>query len=377
MALPGSSLIPFRRKAEGRSASDAVARELLAALPTPVLAIDADGIVREANSAAEALLVLSRSALLGMPIVGVIGHSLTSVPIETPLVAYGEDLFLPGGRNHRADILVSPWPERENWRIVALHMHPTTTPITRRGHRGGTMTAAGAAAMLAHEIKNPLSGIRGAAQLLETGADEDARPLTRLIRDEVDRVAALIDRMEGFTDTRPLEVAPQNIHAILEHARAVASKGMPPSIVISESYDPSLPPVIGHRDSLVQVLINLIKNAAEALGPLGGNITLTTAYRHGVRMVTDGGLGRRSLPIEVCVIDDGPGARSDIAEHLFDPFITSKPTGRGLGLALVHKLVVDQGGMVEYAREGRPERTVFRIMLPRAERSNGPAEGPA
>lgn len=369
MALPGGSLIPFRRRAEGKGPNASVALEMLAALPTPILAVDGEGMVREANSAAETLLVLSRSVILGMQLLDAIGHDLASVPVETPLVAFGEDLALPGGRTQRADLLVSPWPERSGWRIVAMHLHPVAVPIARRtGYSGGSLTAAGAAAMLAHEIKNPLSGIRGAAQLLETGADAETQPLTRLIRDEVDRIAALIDRMEGFTDTRPLDLAPQNIHAILEHARAVAVQGLPGAIAIRESYDPSLPPVLGHRDSLVQVLINLIKNAAEALGPLGGTITLTTAYRHGVRMVTERGSGRRSLPIEVCVIDDGPGPRVDIAEHLFDPFITSKPTGRGLGLALVQKLVVDQGGIVEYAREGRPERTVFRLMLPRAER---------
>jgi len=370
MALASGSLNPFRRRAEGKEASNAAAPEILAALPTPILAVDEDSFVREVNSAAEGLLVLARSAILGMHISECIGHALATAPVETPLVAYGEELTLPGGRNQRADLLVAPWPERNGWRIISLHLHPTAAPIARRSrHNAGTATAAGAAAMLAHEIKNPLSGIRGAAQLLESSADEDARPLTRLIREEVDRVAALIDRMEGFTDTRPLEIVPLNIHAILDHARAVASNGFTPTVTIREQYDPSLPPVMGHRDSLVQVLINLMKNAAEALGPYGGTITLSTAYRHGVRMVTEQGQGRRSLPIEVCVIDDGPGARPDIAEHLFDPFITSKPTGRGLGLALVHKLIVDQGGMVEYAREGRPERTVFRIMLPRADRS--------
>jgi two-component system, NtrC family, nitrogen regulation sensor histidine kinase GlnL len=222
--------------------------------------------------------------------------------------------------------------------------------------------------MLAHEIKNPLSGIRGAAQLLETVVDPDHAPLTRLIRDEVDRVAELIDRMEGFTDTRPLDLAPQNIHAILEHARAVATRGFADTVRVREVYDPSLPDILGHRDSLVQVLINLLKNAAEALGSLGGTITITTAYRHGLHVRGADGEPRRSLPIEVCVIDDGPGARTDIAAHLFDPFVTSKPTGRGLGLALVQKLIADHGGLIEYAREGRPERTVFRILLPRVER---------
>jgi len=368
MALPGSGLIPFRRRGEAQSAP---AAELLAAMPTPLLAIDAEGVVREANAAAEALLMLSRTAMVGIGVEQAIGHSLRSVPSESPVVAYDQELSIAGGRTQRADLLVSPWPERAGWRVIALHLHPSAGPIARRsGNDGGRLTAAGAAAMLAHEIKNPLSGIRGAAQLLETGVDDQARALTRLIRDEVDRITALIDRMEGLGDTRPLELAPQNIHAILDHARQVAVQGFPPSIRMREVYDPSLPPVLGHRDSLVQVLINLLKNAAEALGPLGGTITLTTAYRHGVRMLTDKGDGRRSLPIEVCVVDDGPGAPSGLAEHLFDPFVTSKPSGRGLGLALVQKLVVDQGGIVEYAREGRPERTVFRLMLPRAERGS-------
>ncbi|MDO6413106.1 ATP-binding protein [Sphingomonas sp. BIUV-7] len=344
--------------------------ELLAALPTPLFAIDADGVIHELNNAAESLLNLSRAAIVGMTIFEVMGHTLNSLPNETMVTAYDQEIVLPGGRAQQADLLVSPWPERAGWRVITLHLHPAAGPIARRSAReGGSRTAAGAAAMLAHEIKNPLSGIRGAAQLLETGADDDARPLTRLIREEVDRVAALIDRMENFTDTRPLDCGPQNIHAILEHARAVAVQGMPTTIHVREIYDPSLPAVLGHRDSLVQILINLIKNAAEALGPLGGTITLTTAYRHGIRMLTDHGYGRRELPIEVCVVDDGPGPPADIAEHLFDPFVTSKPTGRGLGLALVQKLIVDQGGMVEYAREGRPERTVFRLLLPRAERT--------
>jgi len=365
MALPGSGLIPFRRRAETQRAP---AAELLAAMPTPLLAIDSEGVIREANAAAEALLLLSRTAMIGMEIEHAIGQNLRSVPAETPVAAYDQEVLLPGGRSQRADLLVSPWPERAGWRLVTLHLHPSAGRIARRsGHDGGRLTAAGAAAMLAHEIKNPLSGISGAAQLLETSVDEDARGLTTLIREEVDRIAALIDRMEGFADTRPLELSPQNIHAILDHARSVSINGFPSTVRLREVYDPSLPPVLGHRDSLVQVLINLLKNAAEALGPLGGTITLTTAYRHGMRMMSEKGDGRRSLPIEVCVIDDGPGAPHDLAEHLFDPFVTSKPSGRGLGLALVQKLVVDQGGIVEYAREGRPERTVFRLLLPRAE----------
>lgn len=369
MDLPQGRLIRLRARADVRPAP---AEALLAALPTPLLLIDHEGVILDANVAAETFLNLSRTAVIGMQIEDAIGHNLKSVPSDTPFVAYDQALVLPGHRHQRGDVMSAPMPEWRGWRIVTIHAHPSAVPIARRGgHAGGALTAAGAAALLAHEIKNPMSGIRGAAQLLEDNVDPEGQALTRLIRDEVDRVTALIDRMEGFTDTRPLEIGPQNIHAILEHARAVAARGFGNNIVFKEAYDPSLPPVLGHRDSLVQVLINLLKNASEAIGDDGGTVTLTTAYRHGVRVVTGGGEGRRSLPIEVCVIDDGPGAPPEIAEHLFDPFVSSKRAGRGLGLALVEKLVTDQGGMVEYARESRdggPERTVFRLLLPRAPR---------
>ncbi|HWI87074.1 MAG TPA: ATP-binding protein [Sphingomonas sp.] len=345
-------------------ARPAPAEALLAALPTPLLVVDEEGMILDANAAAETLLNLSRNAVIGMGIDEATGHHLRTMPSETPFVAYDIEIALPGHRHLRADLLAAPLPDWPGWRVVALHAYPSAAPIARRA--GGNLAAAGAASLLAHEIKNPLSGIRGAAQLLEANVDDEGRALTQLIRDEVDRVAALIDRMEGFTDKRPLDLEPQNIHAILEHARAVAAQGFGNNVIFREVYDPSLPPVLGHRDSLVQVVINLLKNAAEALGEQGGTVTLTTAYRHGMRVLTAGGDGRRQLPIEVCVIDDGPGAPAEIAEHLFDPFVSSKRDGRGLGLALVEKLVADQGGMVEYAREGIPERTVFRLMLPRA-----------
>jgi len=229
------------------------------------------------------------------------------------------------------------------------------------------MPAAAAASLLAHEIKNPLSGIRGAAQLLQSGAGPEQTELTRLITGEVDRIAGLIDRMEGLSDTRPRPNEGLNIHTVLGHARDVARAGFAEGRIIRELYDPSLPDVLGNRDGLVQVLLNLLKNAAEATGE-GGTITLTTAYRHGVTITT---LNRRSermaLPIEFCVIDDGPGAPEGLAPHLFDPFITSKAAGSGIGLALVDKLVTGMGGIVEYAREGTPERTVFRVLLPRAQ----------
>lgn len=339
-------------------------------LPSPLLVIDADRRVRTVNPAAETLLNLAQSAILGRDVSELIGHTLESLPDDAPFVAYDLQLVLPGDRTYWADLMVAPLPDRPGLRLLTIHGRAPAHLARRRADReGGTLAAVGAAAMLAHEIKNPLSAIRGAAQLLEPGVDADARDLTRLIREEVDRVAALIDRMEGFTDSRPLPLEPQNIHAILGHARDVALTGFAAGCTIREIYDPSLPAVLGNRDALVQVVVNLLKNAAEAMRDAGapaGTITLTTGYRHGVSRLTQGGGGRSQLPIEVCVIDEGPGAPPEIGDHLFDPFVTSKRSGGGLGLALVDKLIDDQGGMVEYAREGTPPRTIFRLSLPRA-----------
>jgi two-component system nitrogen regulation sensor histidine kinase GlnL len=367
VALARSGLRRFSR----RGAGEAQAADILATLPTPVLAIDGEGVVCEANVAAEALLNVSRLAVIGRQIGDVIGHPLNSFPIDQPFAAYDLEITMPGGRRARVDLAAAPLPERAGWRSITIHSHRSMHLAGRRTEReGGVMAAVGAAAMLAHEIKNPLSGIRGAAQLLEMGADEDGRAMTTLIRDEVDRIAALIDRMEGFTDTRPLEVGPQNIHAILGHVRDVTRQGFGAGRVLREMYDPSLPAVLGHRDALIQIFMNLVKNAVEATeNEPESVITLTTAYRHGMSMGSREQPGRRvMLPIEVCVIDEGPGAPDAVGEHLFDPFVSSKRRGGGLGLALVDKLVGDLGGAVEYRREGTPVRTVFRVLLPRAAR---------
>ena len=340
---------------------------LIAAMPGALIVLDPEGCISGVNGAAEMLLNASASYLRHKPF-GIVlrlpDSCLTGLREDAVFASYDCIVETQRGTKLRVDFHATPLPDHDGWRLISLNGAATAQSMGDR--RSGVRAATGAAAMLAHEIKNPLSGIRGAAQLLDNAVGDDGKALTKLIRDEVDRVATLIDRMEAFTDGRPLVRKAENIYAILDHVRALAESGFGERIDIRDSYDPSLPPVLVDRDSMIQIVLNLLKNAAEAV-PSGkrGIVTLTTGYRHGVSVPSEDG-GRLSVPIELCVIDDGPGPPAEIADHLFEPFVSSKSSGRGLGLALVDKLVRDNGGIIQFAREGHPERTVFRLLLPRA-----------
>ncbi len=341
--------------------------EVFSAAPTALLLIDPAGRLVEVNSAAEMLLNASATALHGKRLSETISLPASfNLDDEGAFAAYDIALETAKGARFRSDFLVSSFADRPGWRLVSLQAGAAAHRMGHSLDRGQTKAAVRVAAMLAHEIKNPLAGIRGAAQLLSRSADASGERLTLLIRDEVDRVTALIDRMEGFTDERPLECKPENVHAIIDHARSVAQSGFGDALEIVEQFDPSLPPVLVHRDSLVQIILNLLKNAAETVEDGGRRrVIISTAFRHGVSIASETGNRKVALPIELSVMDDGPGAPADLVENLFDPFVSNKAKGHGLGLALVDKLVRDMGGIVQYERSERPEMTIFRLLLPR------------
>ncbi|MGQ4272872.1 two-component system sensor histidine kinase NtrB [Terrihabitans sp. B22-R8] len=348
--------------------SDAVVN----ALPHSILVIDEHGYVIEANAAAENFFQMSAALLRRQPFKALVPFGS---PIllqldqvrerNAPINEYRVDLGTPRIGNARLmDIYIAPYADRPNALVVMLQERTIADKMNQQlTHRGAARSVSAMASMLAHEIKNPLSGIRGAAQLLEQSADDDDRALTRLICDETDRIVKLVDRMEVFSDERPIEREAVNIHVVLEHVKRLAQSGFARGIRIVEEYDPSLPPLFANRDQLIQIFLNLVKNAAEASGgATDPEITLTTAFRPGVRLSVPGSQARVSLPLEICVRDNGRGVSDELLPHLFDPFVTTKPSGSGLGLALVAKIVGDHGGIIEC--QSQPRRTTFRILMP-------------
>ncbi len=352
---------------------DSLEIQALNVLPMPLLVIGEMHGVLYANTAAEdffqsSAVVLKRQRIddliaFGSPVLALIEEVRRR---GASVSEYRLDLGSPRlGMDRVVDVFASPLSSQGDAVVVMLQERTIAEKMDRQlTHRGAARSITALGAMLAHEIKNPLSGIRGAAQLLEASVPDSERILTQLICDETDRIVKLVERVELFGDERPSERDAVNVHDVLDHVKRLAQSGFARHIRFNEIYDPSLPPVAGNRDQLVQVLLNLLKNAAEAIGTqaIDGEINLTTAYRPGIRMQLAGSPGRIALPLEIGIRDNGPGVPSDLLPHLFDPFVTTKAQGSGLGLALVAKVIGDHGGIVEC--DSVPRRTIFRILLP-------------
>jgi two-component system nitrogen regulation sensor histidine kinase GlnL len=347
-------------------------KTVLDAIPQPVLAISNNGAISYANFAAQEFFGSSFSVLrkqtisqvtpFGSPVVGLVEKCLSD---HVSFNEYGIDLTGPNtGPDRMVDLHVAPVDMPEGLKaLMVIQPRSIAHHIDRQlTHRGAARSVSAMSAMLAHEIKNPLSGIKGAAQLLETDVSAENVELTQLICSETDRVAGLVDEFEQFTETHADLDSPVNVHAVLGQVRLLAANGFGKHLRFIENYDPSLPPVLGNKDLLTQVFLNLVKNAAEAVEENKGEVMLTSAYRPGVRLSVPGRARPVSLPLEFSIIDNGLGVPEDIKGHLFDPFVTTKSNGTGLGLALVAKIIGDHGGTIEC--DSQPGRTIFTVRLP-------------
>lgn len=343
---------------------------ILNSLPDSIVVVDGENQITYVNNAAEQLFFSSAKILLSRTLDELVSFDSPLVSIvnqarQNKTISSEYDIMLSSVKysGKRVDVHVSPLIEGNGDVVIHLQERSIAQKISQQlSHRGAARSVAGMASVLAHEIKNPLSGIRGSAQLLEQEINEEDRDLTRLICEETDRICALVDRMEVFSNNKPIVPEDINIHSVLEHVRKLAQNGFGQHVSFKEIYDPSIPSARGDKGQLIQVFLNLIKNAVEAVSQSGGEVTLTTAYRHGVRVAVAGSKERIHLPLEICVIDNGSGIEDDLKPFLFDPFVTTKSSGTGLGLALVAKIVGDHGGIIEC--DVTQANTIFRVLLP-------------
>lgn len=357
------------------------AQHQLATLPLAVLLLAPGLSIASANPAAEQLLGQSQRRLAGRRLTDTLqfdDYGMNFVDRiregEAPVSARAIAVTIPGSGSRRLDITVSPIAAEPGWQLVTLHDNSAVGALDDDCVAVGTMTLR-VPEVLAHEIKNPLAGIRGAAQLLARRIGEQDRSLTDLIVGEVDRVAKLIDQMQTLSRRTASPVAPCNLHelarcaiAVLDAAADADGRADPGRIRIEEEFDPSLPPVLSSADGLVQVLINLLSNAREAcMGVPMSRIVVQTRFASGLTLHPSPSEKPVRLQVEIRVSDNGPGVDPAMRDHIFEPFVTTKKTGQGLGLPLVRKLLREMNGRISHERDEAAGWTHFRVHLPLAE----------
>ena len=337
-------------------------------IPLPSIVLNEDDIVVEVNPPGEGFLNASSKSLKNRSIWELINIGASLEESYKKVKKFNSPLFVTDvkvGANGRepipCNIQIAPIIGHDGSTILLIAPREIAGRISQsKSVKAAAKSAIGMAEMLAHEIKNPLAGITGAAQLLSMGLSTADLEITDLIVAETRRILTLLEQVEQFGNLKPIAPKPLNIHDVIDRARRSAQLGFSAHINFKEEYDPSLPLVYGDPDQLLQVFLNLIKNASEAQ-PNNGNIKLRTYFEHSYKLRRADGSGH-SMPIQVEVMDNGPGVSEDIRDEIFDPFVSGRNNGTGLGLALTSKIISDHNGLISL--DSKPGNTVFRISLP-------------
>ncbi len=348
-------------------------QDIWASLPVPAFIIDDEDRIADVNSSGEGFLNASRKSVIGHPVWDQIA---VDAPLEeaferardlgTPLFVNDVDVGSGSRAPLQCALQIAPLVGSPGSMVMIISPRELAGRMTQSHTvKSAAQSAIGMAEMLAHEIKNPLAGITGAAQLLSMNISPQDLELTDLIVAESRRIVKLLEQVEQFGNLSEPDFKPVNIHDVLDRARRSALLGFGAHMTIIEDYDPSLPVAFGDPDQLLQVVLNLLKNASEAAGTEGGTIRLRTYFEHSFRLRRSDGSGH-SLPLQVEIIDDGPGLPQKIRSDIFDPFVSGRENGTGLGLALVSKIISDHNGWISV--DSVPGRTVFRLSLRRAPR---------
>ncbi|MGD1955051.1 MAG: nitrogen regulation protein NR(II) [Sphingomonadales bacterium] len=351
---------------------------ILNAFGLPVLVLDAENRVVMVNDAAQQFFLRSENAVMGRRLDDLVfadrrlGNLVSRARTHTgAMIDYDVAIRTQPIHARRVDLRAAAIADAPGCVAVVMEPRSIADQISlQQASKQASRAASGIASMLAHEVKNPLSGIRGAAQLMEDALPAEDASLAQLVIKETDRIAAILDQIEVLSDQRSAEKKRENIHHILDHVIAVAGSGLDKGVTLHAAFDPSLPNINANWNQLVQVFLNLVINASEAVPPEGGRIEVKTAYRHGRRIRMLDAEEPIDLPIEISIIDNGLGVRDALRESLFDPFISSIKNGKGLGLALVAKIISDHQGFVSFERIDN--LTYFKALLPAwAEQKDG------
>ena len=341
-------------------------QRILDNLTPAVLMFDADLCLQYINPAGEMLFAISAKRLIGQCAPALLpakSHLLEAIEKGLksghPFTEHEVQITLPGKRLLTVDCTITPLisPASDAGLLVELQQLDRQLRISREGQRLAQQeTLRSLARGLAHEIKNPLGGLRGAAQLLERElSDPELKEYTNIIIGEADRLRNLVNQLLGPNALPKKE--PINIHQVLEHVRQLVSVEKPGEISFVSDYDPSIPEIIGDRDQLIQAVLNIVGNAVQAIGEKGEIILRTRALSKFTI-----GQERHKLVCQVEIIDNGPGIPEDMVESIFFPMVTGRAYGTGLGLSIAQTLVSQHGGLIQC--DSRPGRTRFTLLLP-------------